>query len=139
MPTKLTQHELRKIAVQFLYSFSVRPDQAEKELFEFVLEDKALSEDNKKYLETLIDGVRQNQSSLDTEISKYLTSNWSLGRLTAIDRTILEVASYEILFSDLPAVIAVNEAVNLTKDFSDEAASKLINGILTHFIPKDEN
>ncbi|HEY0221929.1 transcription antitermination factor NusB [Lactovum miscens] len=138
MPTKLTQHELRKIAIQFLYSYSVRPDQAEDELSKFILEDKFLSENNKKYLDAMIDGVRTNQNELDAEISKYLISTWSMDRLTSIDRAILELASYEIIYSDLPPVIAVNEAVNLTKDFSDEAASKLVNGILTHLIPKDE-
>ncbi|MDR0300425.1 MAG: transcription antitermination factor NusB [Streptococcaceae bacterium] len=140
MPNKLTQHELRKIAVQFLYSITVRPEQEEEKLLDYILDGRDfITEENKKYLKLLIDGIRENQQKLEEDIAKYLLKTWSLERLTLIDKIILELSGFEILYTDLPDIIAVNEAVNLTKDFSDEAASKLVNGILTNLIKKDEN
>ncbi|MFV0556207.1 MAG: transcription antitermination factor NusB [Lactovum sp.] len=138
MATKLSQHDIRKIAVQYLYSLELRPDQAEDYLLTFILEveDRELSEENIIYFEELISAVKENKGNIDVEISKFLNKNWTIQRLTVIDRIILRLAVEEILNSEIPVVIIIDEALNLAKDFSDPAASKLINGILTNFVEK---
>ncbi|MFX3860098.1 transcription antitermination factor NusB, partial [Streptococcus suis] len=70
----------------------------------------------------------------EANISKYLTKTWSFSRLTLVEQAILQVSSYEILYTETPDVVAVNEAVELSKDFSDEKSSRFINGVLTTFL-----
>lgn len=93
--------------------------------------------DEPSYFTTLVDGVLQQKETLDEKLSAYLAKNWSFARLTLIEQVILEVSAYEILFTDTPDVVAVNEAVELSKDFSDDKSSRFINGVLTNFIKKD--
>lgn len=89
------------------------------------------------YFTTLVDGVLAKKKELESEISKYLAKNWSFSRLTLVEQAILQVSAYEIFFTETPAVVAVNEAVELSKDFSDEKSSRFINGVLTNFVKKD--
>ena len=139
MSTRLTQHEVRKVAVQYLYSLEMRQDQAEDRLLNYILDGRSLSEENIIYFEELISGIQRHQKEIDAELSKYLLDTWSMERLTTIDLVILRLGAEEILNTDLPDIVAIDEAINLTKDFSDEAASRLINGILTNLIKKNEN
>lgn len=89
-----------------------------------------------EYYLSLVDGILAKSSELDAEIGKYLTKGWSVGRLTRVERAILRLAAYEIQLTETPDVVAINEAVELAKDFSDEKSTKFINGVLTNFIKK---
>ncbi|ADZ63310.1 nitrogen utilization protein B [Lactococcus lactis subsp. lactis] len=87
-----------------------------------------------EYFTQLVDGVLDKKEDLEANISKYLTKTWSFSRLTLVEQAILQVSSYEILYTETPDVVAVNEAVELSKDFSDEKSSRFINGVLTNFL-----
>lgn len=89
-----------------------------------------------EFFEGLTQGVETHQAELDAAIAEHLAKGWSLGRLTNIERAILRVGAFEILHSELPANIAINEAIELAKDFSDKTSSKFINGVLTNLIKK---
>lgn len=87
-----------------------------------------------EYFTQLVDGVLDKKEDLEANISKYLAKTWSFSRLTLVEQAILQVSSYEILYTETPDVVAVNEAVELSKDFSDEKSSRFINGVLTNFL-----
>jgi N utilization substance protein B len=90
-----------------------------------------------EYFTTLVDGVLAKTTELEEKVSTFLAKNWSFSRLTLVEQAILEVSAYEILYTETPGVVAVNEAVELSKDFSDEKSSRFINGVLTNFLKKD--
>ena len=76
-------------------------------------------------------GVIEHQVQLDEMIS-YLV-NWKLDRIANVDRAILRLAVYEMVYSDdIPANVSLNEAIELAKRFSDDKAAKFVNGVLSN-------
>lgn len=86
---------------------------------------------NLEFLMSLVYGVRARKVAVDEAISQYLAKNWSIKRLAPINRVILRLGTFEILFSETPRVVAINEAIELAKVFNDEKDAKFINAILT--------
>lgn len=79
----------------------------------------------------LVSGVKDHESVLDETIRPHL-KDWTIERLLKSDRIILRMATYEILHSDTPEKVVMNEAVELTKQFSDDDHYKFINGVLSN-------
>ncbi len=90
-------------------------------------------EDRKKidieFLKELVSGVLDNIHDIDSRVEKYL-ENWSLERLGLTDQAIIRIAVYELLYTDTPPLVCINEAIELSKKYSDEKVSKMINGVL---------
>ena len=84
------------------------------------------------YLTQLVNGVVENQESIDEEIKKYL-ENWKLERLATVDRNLLRIAVYELKFleQDIPANVVLDEAIEIAKLYGDDQSSKFINGVLS--------
>lgn len=90
------------------------------------------------FIKDIVYGVFDNIKSIDKTISKYL-ENWDLDRLGKTDKAILRMATYEILFFDTPNIVAINEAIELSKKYSDEKVVKLINAVLDKILDEDVN
>jgi N utilization substance protein B len=134
MPNKLTQHEIRQHAVQALFTLEMRPEVLPADVVNYALDGE--QPENLEEVIRLVSGLTTQKEKLDGLISQYLTSNWTLSRLTTMDKTLLRLGAYEISATDVPDVVALDETLNLAHDFSDETAVKLINGILTNLIKK---
>lgn len=88
------------------------------------------SGDDLAYIQDVVEGVREHLDFLDDSISPYL-KNWTLERLSRVDLAILRLATYEIFFrKDVPAPVAINEAVELSHRFSADESGGFINGVL---------
>jgi N utilization substance protein B len=82
------------------------------------------------YAEMLVTGYLQNADSIDTQL-QMLADNWSLERMPSIDRAILRLGGWEILYnSEVPSEVAIAEAVALASEFSTEDSPKFVNGVL---------
>ena len=90
-------------------------------------------EDRKKinidFLKELINGVLDNINDIDKNIEKYL-ENWAIDRLGLTDQAIIRISVYELLYTDTPNLVCINEAIELSKKYSDEKVSKMISGVL---------
>ena len=90
-------------------------------------------EDRKKidinFLNDLVNGVINNMDNIDKYISKYL-SNWTIDRLGLTDQAIIRISVYELIYTDTPNLVCINEAIELAKRYSDEKVAKMINGVL---------
>jgi N utilization substance protein B len=82
---------------------------------------------------SLIAGVRRNRGELDMMLAK-TADNWSLERMAATDRNVLRLGVYEILYTDTPDRVAINEAVELAKRFGIAHSAQFVNGILDKFL-----
>jgi transcription antitermination protein NusB len=124
----------REKAVQCLFQI----DMAEVPLNEavaLVMED---SEEDTTFLRYLLDGVLQNKNEIDDEIKKYLRG-WQLERIANVDRAILRLAFFEIMFEEgTPDKVVMNEAIEIAKLFSDEQSHRYINGVLSSFLQARE-
>ena len=119
----------RQVAFQTLFQIDLANSDVETAL-EQRLDDAALDVDNQEYVKEVVRGVMQNLPALDAQISA-VSKGWQVHRLGFVDRNILRLAIYEIVFMDeIPVRVAVNEAVELAKEFGDEESPKFINGLL---------
>lgn len=84
---------------------------------------------NTDFLKELVDGVLNNINDIDNNISKYL-ENWTIDRLGLTDQAIIRISVYELLYTNTPNLVCINEAIELSKKYSDEKVSKMINGVL---------
>ena len=75
---------------------------------------------------------------LDDKIRQHLKKGWTLERLTLVEKSILRLGLYELLeYDETPQLVAINEAIELAKKFSDEKSSKFVNGILSQFVTEE--
>ena len=120
----------RELAVQFLYQYDLSGGSLEEALPLFWQTQSEVSDDGRKFTEELIHGVVERRVPIDERIAKY-TDNWDLPRIAAVDRNILRLAMYEMLFrDDIPPVVSINEAVDIAKKFSTRESGAFVNGIL---------
>ena len=84
---------------------------------------------NIEFLSSLVKGVTTNIKEIDEYITKYL-ANWTVERLGLTDQAIIRISVYELVYTDTPNLVCINEAIELSKKYSDEKVSKLINGVL---------
>lgn len=85
----------------------------------------------------LVEGAIKNREAIDNLISKY-TTNWQINRMAVVDRNILRLATYELLFTeDIPPKVAINEAVDLAKKFGDVDSGKFVNGVLDKILKEE--
>jgi transcription antitermination factor NusB len=121
----------RELALQILYSFETN----EKPLEELYQDEMFTStpEQHRAFAKILIEGCLQHKKNLHEEIEKIL-HNWKLNRLAALDLVILRMALFEMKYlDDVPAVVSINEAIDLAKKFSTSDSGAFINGILDRF------
>ena len=129
--SKLSQRrESRVAAMQFLYTWSINPSaDIERDLAEFFA-GKEKSRDQYAFGEQLIHGAIERVGEVDAKI-RSLAENWDFERIAKIDLAILRLAVFEMLFrKDIPPVVSINEAIDLSKTFSNADAKRFINGIL---------
>lgn len=121
----MKRHMARELAVQSLFQMELS-DLTAQEAIEFAVEGKEYD----TFVEQLVNGVEENKATIDQHIREALV-NWSFERLGNIERTILRLAVYELLFeTNIPVRVTINEAIELTKAFADEEATKIVNGVL---------
>ena len=120
----------REVALQVLYQVEQNPGISPDEILRFI--ERRLLKDRKlcEFTEALTAGVKEHQTALDAMISK-VAENWRLDRMAAIDRNILRLGAYEMLHCpEVPAKVAINEALELAKRYSTAQSSRFVNGIL---------
>jgi N utilization substance protein B len=93
-------------------------------------EDKAAQSEIFAYARQAVLGVSQHQAEIDDQLETY-AQGWSLNRMPALDRAILRLATWEILFNDeIPDGVAIDEAVELAKEYSTDNSASFVNGLL---------
>lgn len=126
----MSRKESRKQAFQTLFQLEMKnTDLTINEAINFIKDD--YPDLDFEFIHWLVTGVKDHEQVLDQTIEPKL-KDWSIQRLLKTDRIILRMATYEILHSDTPAKVVMNEAVELTKQFSDDDHYKFINGVLSN-------
>ncbi len=134
-PRPRSRHSSREAAVQVLYAIDLgaRGSGAEQPLvedaFAAAAEHFELPEGARGFARELVAGVIANREPIDAQIAHH-ARNWRLSRMAALDRNVLRVAVYEILFSDTAPAVILDEAVELARRFGGERSPAFVNGIL---------
>lgn len=139
MNKELSRHEIREIAIQSLFPLDFIADFSKQDAIQHAIEvnqhellDEQAENFVPEYLDWLVSGVCEHKGELDKEIETYLRPGWKIGRLAKMDVTILRLAIFEMRYaSDVPNKVVLNEAIELTKTFSDDQSRKFVNGVLS--------
>ena len=120
---------MRVLALKVLYEVDSVGHDVGETLTRFLAEEE-LSEENAAYACELVNGVVQNREKIDHNIKSFAPA-WPIEQIPVVDRNILRLAIFEILFDNkVPVKVAINEAVELAKTFGSDNSSKFVNGVL---------
>ncbi|MFT5387394.1 MAG: transcription antitermination factor NusB [Lysobacterales bacterium] len=137
----------RTLAREFVLKIFYQAEMTRRELHTasevFWSEKEKIEQNVKEFSDMLVLGVEKNKKEVDDIIRKY-AANWQLERMAVIDRNILRLGTFEIMFADeIPPKVTINEAVELAKKYGDSESGKFVNGILDkihkeELLPKDK-
>ncbi len=121
----------REFAIQVLYQIDITKGGV-KECLEDFWKTRELDTEVpvKDFTQELVLGISSHKEEIDSVISAS-AQNWELGRMAVVDRNILRMAAYELMFrNDIPPKVSINEAIDIAKKFGDQESGKFVNGIL---------
>ena len=135
---QLTRSQLREKIMTILYQINVYSTNK----IEYQVDDiiKEVNPIDNEFVKDVVYGVITKKEELDVIANNYL-NKWTIDRLGKIDQAILRMGIYELVYTDTPEVVAINEAVELCKEYSDEKVKNMINAVLDkiyHGDNKDE-
>lgn len=125
------RHLSRTIALQtlFAWDFNGKKDDNLNSLIADNFSNFAPNFDDGGFVSDLVRGVAKTYSEIDKYIVKYATE-WPLDQITAVDRNILRLGLYELLYTEVPPRVVINEAIEIAKSFGGDASGKFVNGVL---------
>ena len=123
----LTRSELRKHIMTILYQINVYRKNKMTYDVESII--KEVLEIDNEFVKEVVYGVITYENEIDKHANKYL-KDWTIDRLGNTDQAILRIGIYELLYTEVPEIVAINEAVELAKIYSDDDVRKMINGVL---------
>ncbi len=127
----------REVVLQILYQFDLHPDRDVSGDEGFLLGRLHNHADLVTFAKQLIQGVMRNRQELDQQLAAR-AENWSLDRMAATDRNVLRLGAFELLFTETPGRVVINEAVELARRFGTAQSSQFVNGVLDGFLKHDE-
>ncbi len=120
----------REYALQILYAIDITKEDPVTCIERFWDSTDEPSGDVKEFTGEIVTGVSDKRDDIDKLISKHAT-NWQLDRMAVIDRNVLRLATYELLFrEDIPPKVSINEAIDIAKKFGGNDSGKFVNGVL---------
>lgn len=128
----MNRRTVREKVIQALYQLEFQPREAER-----IAEEtrQQISPEREAYFQRLFHGIATHQEEIDTIIGRLLKKGWRLSRIAAVDRAILRLALFELLYEEeTPTKVVINEAIELAKAFSGEESSRFINGCLGKWV-----
>jgi N utilization substance protein B len=136
---EVPRHRSRDIALQVLYAMELEPMQDDSEdpasderiqgHFQRVEKHFEVPRGGSEFSEQLVRGVLVNRKALDEVIESFAT-NWRVDRMTLIDRNVLRLGAYELMHTDTPTAVVIDEAVDLAHRFGADHSPGFVNGIL---------
>lgn len=127
--------ELREVMMKVLYQVFL----LEESSIEFDVDTliKEQLEVENEFVDAVVHGVLENKKAIYEKANRYLDS-WPMDRLNKVDQAIICIGIYELEYTETPSVVAINEAIELSKKYSDEKVTKMINAVLDEIYHEKE-
>lgn len=138
MAKRQTRSEARKAAFTQIFQLGQQGEN-KGEMMEMLLAAMPECEDNLGYIQAAVNGVDEKKDILDEIIASHLKKGWTIHRISKASHAILLLALYEMKYiDDVPEKVAINEAVNLAKEYGTDDDAKFVNGILGSIVKADD-
>lgn len=126
---------IRELAFRLIYSLQIQKTENLEEQVELYLECNEINENEaKEYIKDAVKGIEENKEEIKRLIEKNLKADWKIDRISKIDLSLLELAIYEIKYSEIPYKVAINESLELAKKYGEETTKNFVNGILASIV-----
>jgi N utilization substance protein B len=132
-----TRRRAREVTLQVLYEEDINPLRELITADQFVAKRMLHNKPLVAFAQELLHGVRNHRQEIDKLLSKH-AANWSIKRMTTIDRNILRISTYEIVYGDIPGRVSINEAIELAKRYGHRNSPLFVNGILDRILKEHE-
>lgn len=127
--------ELREIIMKVIYqTYILDKTKNNYDVDDLIKEQLEVEND---YVRDCINGIIKNQKEINKLANKHM-NNWTIDRLNKVDQAIISLGIYELMYTDTPSIVAINEAIELSKKYSEEAVTKMINGVLDKIYQEEE-
>lgn len=133
----MTRTEIRELTFELLYSLEIQKMEKEEyneQIEMFLVEQNISQEKAKTYMTETVNGIAKNKEKILELISQNLKEKWDISRVSKINLTLLKLATYEIMYTELPYKVVVNEAVEIAKKYGNDTSPAFINGVLANII-----
>ncbi len=134
------RHLSRTIALQTIFTWDFNGQKKEK--LEEIIADNfanfAPRFDDHGFVKGLVDGVASKVKEIDKHIVKYATE-WPLDQITTVDRNVLRLGIYELLYTEVPPRVVINESIEIAKSFGGDSSGKFVNGVLGALYAEEES
>lgn len=132
---QLTRSELRVKIMTILYQLDIyKQNKIEYDIEEVIKENLEIEND---FVKEVVYGVNTYETVLDEIANKYL-EEWDIKRLECTGANILRMALYELIYTETPKIVVINEAIELAKKYSDDSVRKMINAVLDKYVKEHE-
>lgn len=126
---------IREAAFKLIYSFEIQEPENLEEQIDLYLECEEITDkEAKEYIVDAINGIKKHIDEINNLIKKNLKADWTIERISKVDFSILKLAIYEIKYKEIPYKVAINEALEISKKYGEEASKNFINGILASVV-----
>lgn len=126
---------IREAAFKLIYSFEIQEPENLEEQIDLYLECEEITDkEAKEYIVDAINGIKKHIDEINNLIKKNLKADWTIERISKVDFSILKLAIYEIKYKGIPYKVAINEALEISKKYGEEASKNFINGILASVV-----
>ena len=129
----------RELAFKFLYGVEIQKDSSESQIDLFFENNEIDDTEAKKYVVDIVRGIETNIDNIISLISKNLKKDWEIKRISKIDLALLKLSIYEIMYTEIPFKVAINEVVELAKTYGDDTSPAFINGVLAEIVKLKNN
>ena len=127
--------ELREVIMKVIYQINILEDaHLDYDTSKLIKEQLEVEND---FVNTSVEGILAHKKEIYAFANKYL-KDWTIDRLNKVDQAILALGIYELMYTETPSVVAINEAIELSKIYSDDAVVKMINGVLDKIYHEEE-
>lgn len=127
--------ELRDVIIKVLYQINLLEEAKLTYDIEGLIKDQL--EVQNDFVTESINNILEHKKDIYKLANKYLT-NWTMDRLNKVDQAIIALGIYELMYTETPSIVAINEAIELSKTYSDESVTKMINGVLDKVYHEEE-
>ena len=130
-----TRNEVREIALRIIYKINIFDDaNVYYDVDDLIKEEEKIEND---FVNSLVNGVIEKKDELTSLVNKYM-SDWTLSRLNKVDQALFLLSSYELKYLDTPSIVSINEWVEISKKYSDEKVTKMLNGVLDNIYHSED-
>lgn len=127
--------ELREVIMKVIYqTYILDKTKNNYDVDDLIKEQLEVEND---YVKDCVNGIIKNQKEINDLANKHM-NNWTINRLNKVDQAIISLGIYELIYTDTPSIVAINEAIELSKKYSEEAVTKMINGVLDKIYHEEE-